>query len=254
MSILTFHSVEKKLLPGITNYHPTRFERLLKNLKSEKYNFVALNEYLTASDKSELVSLTFDDGYESFYFNVLPILEKYQVPAAVFIPFSFIGKTAKWDYLYYFTKMKHLSEKQLSELKNYNIEIGSHGLTHINLTGLSPRLLEVELKQSKKGLEEIIDGNVNYVGYPFGKFNESVENCSAEIGYRNGFALSYINKNKCHFTYPRFAVYSIDTTYSVMKKLEHGAGSYLEKIKGSIINAYAGGTVVLNKIRSRNNS
>jgi len=49
---------------------------------------------------------------------------------------------------------------------------------------------------------------------------------------------------------PRYAVYAFDTPYSVLNKLKKGALNRLEKTKGAVMNAYAGGTIFLINLRS----
>jgi peptidoglycan/xylan/chitin deacetylase (PgdA/CDA1 family) len=252
MAILAFHSINKKFSPGITNYSPLRFKKLLQRLIDINIKFVSLEQYLNSEDKNGLVSLTFDDGYDSFYFEVLPILNRHNIPATIFIPAAYVGKPANWDYLRFFGGNNHLNKEQLKECVKYNIEIGSHGLSHTDLTLVSGRLLERELRKSKVILEDITGLPVKYISYPFGRYNEMTENACAEAGYHRGFALSYFRKSRYAFSSPRYAVYSIDTFYSVLQKIGLGNLTFLEKLKGSIINSFSAGTILLNRFRAEN--
>jgi len=40
-----------------------------------------------------LVSLTFDDGYANFRLNVLPLLERYKIPATLAVATAYMGST-----------------------------------------------------------------------------------------------------------------------------------------------------------------
>ncbi|MFH2035094.1 MAG: polysaccharide deacetylase family protein [Candidatus Zixiibacteriota bacterium] len=252
MSILTFHSVENKFHPGINNYSPHRFENMLKNLKAEGFCFRSLSDYLNNSHPDN-IAVTFDDGYESFALNVIPVLQELNIPASLFIPFNYMGRKADWDFASKIFNNNHLSREQLIEIASHNIEIGSHGLSHTSLTDLSPRMLEIELRHSKTGLEDIIGRPVKYISYPFGRYNAEIENRCADSGYQNGFSLSYLTRTKYNFTHPRFAVYATDTTYSVIKKIKAGLLQNIEKLKGAVINSYAGGTIILNRLRRQDN-
>ena len=249
MAILAFHKTEPGLSLGINNCKPQRFSALLQSLKALDYQFHTLPNFLEKYDTGEIVSLTFDDGFESFYLNAYPIIRKLSIPATLFMPAGYIGKTDLWDYSGIFRKSRHLDLNQLRELSNNGVEIGSHGYFHTSLTGLSNRLLKIELERSRKKLEDIIGRPVRYISYPFGRFDERVEAMAIEAGYERGFALSSFKQSLTGFTKNRFGIYSIDTLFSIRKKISN---NNLERIKGSIINSFASGTILLNKFRPNN--
>jgi peptidoglycan/xylan/chitin deacetylase (PgdA/CDA1 family) len=64
-------------------------------------------------------------------------------------------------------------------------EIGSHGMTHRDLTKLHPDELMFELKKSKEMLENITGRPVNSFAYPYGFFNNRLINAVIECGYIN---------------------------------------------------------------------
>jgi len=250
VAILTFHSVDRAFHPGFNNYHPKRLKNLLIILKDAGYQFVSLSDYLKSTPDERLISITFDDGFESFNNYVQPILIELEVPSTVFIPFGFIGKKAIWDYMGVIGGSRHLTCEQIKKLSDFGVEFASHGYSHINLTGLSERILRLELERSKKGLEDLAGKEVKFISYPFGRFNGLVESLAAEAGYEQGFSLSFFKKSRYGFTIPRYAVYSTDTLYSVDKKLSGGICNRLENIKGAIMNSYSYGTIFLNKLRA----
>ncbi len=249
MAILAFHNTGIGFYPGLNNYSPKRLEKLLTGLADAGYEFVSLTDYLKSSANGQSLSLTFDDGYDSFFKYAWPILSEKQIPATVFIPYGYIGKKADWDYLSGLQSNRHLSREQIKELSDGGVEIGSHGFSHIDLAGLSDRMLRLELERSKKGLEDLTGKEVKYISYPFGRFNNYVESEAAGLGYERGFSLSFFKKSRYGFSLPRFAVYTTDTLYSVEKKLSCGFCNHLEKIKGAIMNSYSYGTIILNKFR-----
>lgn len=249
MPILAFHNCSPGLFNGFNNYSPNRFANLLKFINEAGFEFVDLHDYIDDGQKANQVVLTFDDGYESFYQYVYPILKSMSVPATVFIPADFIGKTNKWDYTGLVFPSKHLSEEQIIELSNNKVTIASHGLAHRCLTQLSDRLLRIELARSKEILEDIIGRKTSFISYPFGRFNRKVELMAVELGYRYGLSLSLNKREEGGFTLSREAVYAFDTPYSIMNKLKKGGLNRIESLKGSIMNAYAGGTIFFNNLR-----
>ncbi len=250
MPILAFHSIDKQFSLGLNNYNPKRFRNLLIALNAAGFNFISLSDYIASSDKGNSVVITFDDGYDSIYINAAPILGELKIPAVIFIPGDYIGERADWDYLSSIRSGRHMDEKQIKELSSGNFEIGSHGLTHIDLSHKSTRVIKVELEYSKRKLEDLTGKAVKYISWPFGRFNDETENIAAETGYERGFSLSFFRKSRYQFTYPRYAVYTTDTLLAVNAKLKSGGLNRLEQIKGSIMNSYAFGTVIWSRIRS----
>lgn len=75
------------------------FEEQVRYIK-ENYNVVRFEDDWTClKDKS--IVLTFDDGYADNYWNALPILEKYEVPATIFVSSGNLGTANEmwWDAL-----------------------------------------------------------------------------------------------------------------------------------------------------------
>ncbi|KZY30169.1 hypothetical protein A3752_05145 [Oleiphilus sp. HI0081] len=69
------------------------FDRQMKFLSSN-YNVLPLSEAIDAFENAgnrEIVSLTFDDGFDDLYHNVFPILKKYNIRPTIFITTGLIG-------------------------------------------------------------------------------------------------------------------------------------------------------------------
>lgn len=118
--------------------------------------FISLN---ASSIESGMICLTFDDGTLDHYTTLAPLLDKHQVSGTFYITASYIGHEG------------FLNEIQLKELKDKGHEIASHGLTHRHYNKLSSRDAELELGESKKNLEEIIQAEVTDFATPYGSFS-----------------------------------------------------------------------------------
>src|SRR3990170_1756304 len=82
-----------KLRPVLT----TKIFELHLQILKKSYQVNSLEEGVqrlkSGTERNEqLVAITFDDGYESFYTLAYPLLGKYDFPATVFLPTDFIGK------------------------------------------------------------------------------------------------------------------------------------------------------------------
>lgn len=121
---------------------------------------------------SKSVCITFDDGYADNFYNALPVLKQFQVPATIFITSGMIDKRSP----FYWDENTHkkdqgraLNKIELEKLaKESLIEIGSHTITHPRLSTLSAIDQEIEIEGSKRELESIINKNISGFSYPFG--------------------------------------------------------------------------------------
>lgn len=135
----------------------------------------------TVPDKS--IVLTFDDNYQGFHDQALPILEKYKFPAAMFVHTEFVGdKKGKHP------KMDWPTLKQL--VQDPLITIGSHTVSHpADITQLSPSEQMTELTASKATLEKELGKPMPYLAYPDGKNDKVVQANAREAGYKMAFTM-----------------------------------------------------------------
>lgn len=114
--------------------------------------------------KEPLVTVTFDDGWESVYSEAAPIMSKYNIASTQYIlPSQFNAKA-------------YLSVNQTKSLKDAGHEISSHSYTHPNLTTLDEGSLGKELTRSKDVLAkfQLIDSEANFAA-PLGATNPLVD-------------------------------------------------------------------------------
>lgn len=85
MIILCYHDVVQKPYNAFT-VTPAMLKEHLEYLKNNGYHPISYNQYVAACKQGEKlpdkpVLLTFDDGYQSFYTEVYPLLKEYNYPA-----------------------------------------------------------------------------------------------------------------------------------------------------------------------------
>lgn len=80
--------------PQLLSVTPKHFAAHLEFL-SERYNPISLSELRNALEVGEIpdksVVITFDDGYADNLWNAKPLLEKYGIPATVFVTSGYVG-------------------------------------------------------------------------------------------------------------------------------------------------------------------
>ena len=163
------------------------FESFVELVSQRGYILCSSSNYFKSHNKSNLIVCTFDDGYENLHKYALPVLNKYNFTATVFICVENIGGTNKWN-CKDIKNRKHLTELQLQDLKNSGWEIGSHGLTHNSLLKLTDKELQNEIYDSKKQLESIF-GLIESYAYPYGDFNEYIKKKVA-ANYHTAYSLT----------------------------------------------------------------
>lgn len=120
------------------------------------------------------LAVTFDDGFKDNLRVAAPILSDLGIPFTVFVVPSYIlsGKP------YYMT----LSElRELAQIPG--CQIGSHGMNHKPLTGLSTRQAVNELRDSRLWLEDALARPILIASYPHGSADRATRQAAADAGY-----------------------------------------------------------------------
>lgn len=149
---------------------PADLEEDIAFLKNNGYIFATSSELYTvcrANSDKNVALLTFDDGYESDFKYVLPLLEKYNAKATFFVIGSKIGKP------YYMNEeeLKALSASPLAEIGNHSYKI--HDKTVPEIVNLYSQYATTEniisdFQKNKEIIEKIIGKPVVSVSYPNG--------------------------------------------------------------------------------------
>jgi peptidoglycan/xylan/chitin deacetylase (PgdA/CDA1 family) len=249
--ILVFHKLTSKLSFGSTNYSPPRFSRLLAFLQRQGYIFQSLETVLSEYNP-QAVAITFDDGYYHLA-DVLPLLmDKYRFQPVIFVPTRFLGKPNSWDYSHPFRSTPHLDARRIKDLANLGVEFGSHGHSHVNLCRCDDKTLRHELEHSKALLEDILSRNVDYISYPFGRYNQRVLEAVREAGYTRGFTMSFPEGGDTAFIIGRYAIYGFDSCRSVLRKFRRSGPLYnVERWKARLTNKLSGGPVIFDRLIRR---
>jgi peptidoglycan/xylan/chitin deacetylase (PgdA/CDA1 family) len=170
----------------------------MEYLYKNGYRVISLDEiadYMNNNDtkrQHKILALTFDDGYKSIYESAMPILQKFDFTATVFLPTKYIGKYSKWIN----RSVPLLTWNEILTMEKKGILFGSHGHSHQDLTVLTEERARKELEISKKILEEKLKRPVAYISYPYSKSNEIIEDMALKCGYRTSFSGISIEKLK----------------------------------------------------------
>ena len=156
---------------------PLNFDRQMAYLYKHRYNVISLADLIGRLRKREAlpdrtVCLTFDDGFADNYFNVLPVLKKYNFPATIFLLTGYMGKELDNSQKF---PIAIMSEAQAKEMANSGlIEFGSHTDTHSRLEAISNEDFTKELETSRIKIERITGNEWRFFAYPRGFFRKDI--------------------------------------------------------------------------------
>ncbi len=142
--------------------------------------------------------LSFDDGFHNVVSNALPVLERYGVPAILFVATSFVG--ADWEdarrYSVDITNnggaIRTTGWADLRQAVAKGFEVGSHTANHARLSQVgSVEKLRAEIDGSKATVEEMLQADCNFISWPFGTaadINDAAFCQIAEAGFHGCFS------------------------------------------------------------------
>lgn len=174
LAILSYHKIGSGPGGWDTWYYVSEaiFEKQLAWLRNDGWQAMdcaaflrGLREPVSLPERGLL--LTFDDGYRTMRTIAMPILQRFAMPAIVFMPTAFIGGTnsfdagnepdepmAGWD--------------DLRALEQGGVSVQSHAVTHPAFSKLTTAQMEEELLTSKSALEAGLGKPVDVFAFPYG--------------------------------------------------------------------------------------
>ena len=168
LPILMYHNVTDDVSKSTDLTISTeKLESHFKFLHEKQYKTFHFDELqsLTKLPKRSVV-ITFDDVTENQLIYAVPLLEKYQLKASFFVPFSYVGNYDYWIE----GNEKIMSVEQLNGLDSNLIELGYHSFEHRRYASMSEEELIVDFERSNSFIN---DNNLNikpFLAYPFGNY------------------------------------------------------------------------------------
>jgi peptidoglycan/xylan/chitin deacetylase (PgdA/CDA1 family) len=188
--ILCYHRLTDKCDSSMC-LSPRVFDQQMKHLKNNGYRTISLEQLqcfleFKCSIPEKSVVITLDDGYRSAYEVAYPILKKYGFTATFFIYTDFVGASRN-----------AITWSQLREMKADGFEIGSHTLSHADLTqqreGEAFRVyqdrIEKEIGDSKRIIDKKLTQDTMTFAFPFGRYNATVLRICRQMGYNTGVSV-----------------------------------------------------------------
>jgi len=185
--ILMYHYIRTVTDPNDTlganlSVSPENFRKQLNYLVANDYQSISLQQlrdgfngtYKIDVGKKPIV-ITFDDGYNDAYTQAFPILQKHGMIGVFYIISGQIDQNER------------MTKDQIIELDKSGMVIGSHTVSHPDLTALSAENLSKQLSDSKSLLEQLVGHPIYDFCYPAGKYkyNDSIISILKSTGYES---------------------------------------------------------------------
>ena len=134
-------------------------------------------------------AVTFDDGYQSTVENALPELKARNIPCTLFVVSHLPGHSPWWAGTDgYDCEDRFITSEQLANLPSDLVTVGSHTMTHPNLTALSEEMAKRELFESRQSLQQALRREIRLFAFPQGFYNAALVGWCREAGYQRVFS------------------------------------------------------------------
>jgi peptidoglycan/xylan/chitin deacetylase (PgdA/CDA1 family) len=213
--ILLYHRFGPSAVDSMT-VTTTVFESQLRYLIENGYTVIPLRQLVDyrlgkrQTFPSRSLVITTDDGHQSVYTDMFPLLRKYRLPVTLFLYPSAISNAPyamTWD--------------QLREIKTSSlVDFQSHTFWHPNFKKDRERLkpveyedfVEMQLRKSKEKLEKELDMKVDMLAWPFGIYDDELIRKAAQAGYVATFTMErhHTNTSDNGMALPRYLITNAD--------------------------------------------
>lgn len=131
-------------------------------IATRSYQLIDISGSGSARWNQPLVSITFDDGWESSFANALPILKQYNYASTFYINPAAIETP------------NFMTAQNLSQLKGSGNEIAAHGYEHADMTAISQQELNYQLHQGRDYLRKAGYTTTDFAT-PYGRSDPEVQ-------------------------------------------------------------------------------
>ncbi len=182
VSILGYHDFSTSRRATDMVMHPSKLREQMEALRKSEVPVIPMSDYL-AWRKGEkripdpCVVITIDDGWKGVYTDAFPIFREYGYPFSIYLYRDYIGGAGR-----------SLAYEDIEEMLRHGCEIGSHSVSHSDMTKSRPdyeawlreELLEsLEFLRDKFGVAKVLP----VFAYPYGKYNAKVVELAEAYGY-----------------------------------------------------------------------
>lgn len=209
--ILAYHRFDP-VTAAYTTVRVSTFNGQLDTLAKDGYTVVPLEQALNVLQKrapmppKPIAVITVDDGHESVYKHLFPIIKQRHIPVTLFIYPSAISNASyalTWD--------------QLREMKASGlVDIQCHTYWHPDFRKEKKKqtpeayakFVDMQLTKSRAKLDQELGTHIDLLAWPYGIYDADLEAAAQHAGYRAAFAYDGM---VAHVGDDSFAIHRIPT-------------------------------------------
>jgi peptidoglycan/xylan/chitin deacetylase (PgdA/CDA1 family) len=174
-SILSYHNIGDD--DAFFTVSIKAFGRQLELIRDRGHKVVFLSELIrTLRDKkdvSNMVALTFNNGYVSAYADVLPLLKKYNMPASVFVTVEYMDTNIQTSDGHSFKTLSLASVREM--IASGLVEFFPQTQHRLPLDSVAFEHAVGSIEQARKDIESIIQKEAPVFSYPKGRSTKRIE-------------------------------------------------------------------------------
>lgn len=233
--ILMYHAVDEPRSAAEARYcvTPASFRAQMAYLANSGRALMSLDALAHAFRAGKAlprnsVAVTFDDGFECFRHNALPVLTEFQIPATLFAVVGILGETNTWMQAKGWPERRLMDTRALGDIHAAGITVGCHALSHRRMTQLTADELVEETAGARRVLSDALGVDVTLFAYPYGDQGERERRAVAQAGFvaACGTESGFNQHNVDLFALRRIDVYGSDNLADFRRKLEFGANRF----------------------------
>jgi peptidoglycan/xylan/chitin deacetylase (PgdA/CDA1 family) len=186
--VFGYHGVgepHSRLDPHFLRVAPDRLAAQIELLRDAGFRFVTVAELAELGDGGApppgYAALSFDDGMEDNHSQLLPILERYDIPATVYVSTGLIGQSNPW--LAEGTEARMMTRDEIVAVARAGVEIGAHTVTHPDMSELDREACRREMADSRDELAELTGEPVRTFAYPFCRYGPEAIEAARDVGF-----------------------------------------------------------------------
>ena len=240
-AILTWHSIDNS--GSVISVSPEVFQRQIETLAGSGIPLVPVDRVASCPGS---IALTFDDGYRNLAEHAFPVLDRFRVPATIFVVSRFCGLVNRWPSQPAGTvpELPLLSWEQLAAAPS-GIDIGAHTATHPQLPALSADECDREMYECREEIEQRLGRPVPTFAYPYGSC--SAEVCSSAARYFElavGTSLRFVSPGMSPMNLPRIDMFyfrsrpALDRLFSPLMRGYIGIRNAAREARGYLSNRH----------------
>lgn len=211
---------------------PQRFSAHMHTLARTGWQPVTIDAFFAWLDGSielpeQSFLLTFDDGFLGVYEHAAPVLAKLGWSATVFLVSQLIGKRDAWCEAHNPSGVTYplMDVTHIRELRAKGFSFHSHTRNHADLPTLDDNVLHEQLAGARADLQTLLGDAVDYLAYPYGRYDDRVLHAAQAAGYRAAFSVQpgFNRRDVDRFRLRRLDVFGTDSAAALRRKITLGS-------------------------------